>query len=277
LIEQGSPRHVRPNRARRVLRAGGAVMSPSIAAASLGDLETLELLAARGLIDLAWAEMEHGPHDWAALSDVARACDLWGITSAVRVIDNRAPEIGRALDRGIQSVFVPHVNTRVEAEAVVSAALYAPEGLRGMAFPRQSYGAPDYLREINDETLIGILLEDIVAFENLDELMAVERIDCFFIGPVDLAQTMGHLGQPFHPEVQAVVLDAIDRLVAAGHCVGTLVNDDNLDDMIARGVRFLRLQGLVYLERGLQGFKQRAEAALGAPLPALPATDRSMR
>jgi 4-hydroxy-2-oxoheptanedioate aldolase len=208
--------------------------------------------------------MEHGAHDWGDLGDIARACDVWGVTSAVRVISNRPSEIGRALDRGMQSVFVPHVNTRAEAEAVVEAALYAPEGQRGMAFPRRSFGDPDYLRAANDEVLIGILLEDIAAFENLDDLIAVERVDCFFIGPVDLGQSMGaqYLGQPFHPDVQAVVRDGIDRIVAAGRGVGTLVDDTTVEEFMKRGVRFLRLAALPYMERGLRDFHDRVARTL---------------
>jgi 2-keto-3-deoxy-L-rhamnonate aldolase RhmA len=254
------------------------VVSASLAANSTGDRETLELFAAQGLTDVVWVEMEHGGTDWGELGDIARACDLWGVTSLIRVMRNDSAEIGRALDRGMQSVLVPHVTTREQAERIVNASLYAPEGERGAAFPRQSYGVPDYLATANEEVLIVALLEDIEAFENLDDILQVDRIDCFFIGPVDLAQTMGaeYLGQPFHPDVQTVVRDGIVRIVAAGSCAGTLVNDENVAEFLSAGVRFLRLAALSYMEDGLKEFHRRVAdtseraAALSGP----PVVDR---
>jgi 4-hydroxy-2-oxoheptanedioate aldolase len=78
--------------------------------------------------------------DYADLGNLTRACDLWGKTSVVRVMDNDYATIYRTLDRGAQGICVPHVNTRAEAEAVVEAAKFAPLGRAGMFTSRQGFG-----------------------------------------------------------------------------------------------------------------------------------------
>ena len=68
---------------------------------------------------------------------------------------------------------------------------------------RQSYGVSNYFQRANEETLVVVLLEEIEAIHNLADILTVEHIDVFFVAPSDLAQTMGHIGNHPHPEVQA--------------------------------------------------------------------------
>jgi len=137
--------------------------------------------------DGVWLEGEHGPVDFADIEDLTRACDLWGMTSIMRVNQNEQAIIYRAFDRGVQGVVVPHVNTREEAENVVAGGKFAPIGQRGLFRSRQSYGVADYLQKANDHTFLMVLIEDIVAVENLDEILEVDHIDVFFVAPSDLA------------------------------------------------------------------------------------------
>ena len=138
---------------------------------------------------------------------------------------------------------VPHVNTRAEAEAVVEAAKFAPLGKRGMFTSRQGFGVGDYLKTANDQSLLIVLIEDIVAVRNLDEILKVDHIDVFFVAPNDLATSMGHIGNMGHPEVQQTVDAALDqdRPVAPGgrharqlrqrralHAAGRARGDDEL-------------------------------------------------
>lgn len=256
---------LRPNRAKRKLQADEPVLVPILGASSTPDLDTLDQLGSLGVIDVAWIEMEHGPWTWRELSDASRVCDLWGITSLVRVNFNDPAIIGRTLDRGIQAVLVPHVSTKAEAERVVEGAYYAPKGMRGMGASRQGHGVPNYLQKANDEVMVVVLLEEMEAIRNLDEILTVDGIDCFFVAPADLAQTMGpqYLGQPFHAEVQGVVRDSIKRIVSAGHHTGTLVNEATVDEMLEIGVRFLRFSAISYMQEGLQRFHSRVTSTLG--------------
>ena len=94
---------------------------------------------------------------------------------------------------------VPHVNSRVEAEALVEAAKFAPLGKRGMFTSRQGFGVSEYLKTANDQSLLMVLIEDIVGVKNLDEILKVDHIDVFFVAPNDLATSMGHIGNMGHP------------------------------------------------------------------------------
>jgi 4-hydroxy-2-oxoheptanedioate aldolase len=253
---------LRPNRAKHRLHGGLPVLAPLLGPSSIPDLDTLDHLGSLGVIDVAWVEMEHGPWTWRELSDVSRVCDLWGITSLVRVNVNDPAVISRTLDRGIQAVLVPHVNTKEETERVVRGAYYAPIGRRGMGRSRQGYGVADYYQRANDEVMVVLLIEEVEALSNLKEMLTVDGIDCFFVAPSDLGQTMGpqYLGQPFHPDVQAAVREAISMIVSAGRSAGTLVNDATVEEYLSLGARFLRFHAITYLEEGLRQFHRRVEA-----------------
>ena len=189
--------------------------------------------------DSVLLESEHGPVDFADIAPLTRICDIWDMTSIVRINFNNPSIIYRTLDLGAQGLMVPHINTAEEAEAVVDAAKFAPIGSRGSYTSRQGYGVGDYFSKANNETLITILLEDIIAINNLSEILKVDHIDAFYVAPGDLAQSMGYVGQSSHPEVQAVVNNAINQIVSSGKIAGALSNDQNVESYINMGVKFL--------------------------------------
>lgn len=189
--------------------------------------------------DSVLLESEHGPVDFADIAPLTRTCDIWDMTSIVRINFNNPSIIYRTLDLGAQGLMVPHINTAKEAEAVVDAAKFAPIGSRGSYTSRQGYGVGDYFSKANDETLITILLEDIIAINNLSEILKVDHIDAFYVAPGDLAQSMGYVGQSSHPAVQEVVNNAINQIVSSGKIAGALSNDQNVESYINMGVKFL--------------------------------------
>src|SRR5437870_9106625 len=197
---------IRPNRLRQTLAAGRV-------ATIIGGTNDPDLIDQLGTLDVdgIWLEGEHGGVDYAYLGNLTRACDLWGKTSIVRVMDNDYATIYRTLDRGAQGIVVPHVNTRAEAEAVVEAGKVAPLGKRGMYTSRQAFGGGDYFKTANDQSLLIALIEDIVAVRNLDEIVKVDHIDVFFVAPSDLATSMGQIGNLEHPEVQRAVDGALTK------------------------------------------------------------------
>jgi 4-hydroxy-2-oxoheptanedioate aldolase len=155
------------------------------------------------------------------------------------------------------------VSTREEAERIVRAALFAPRGMRGDGFfSRQSHGVEDYFERVNDEVMLAILLEDVHAIENLDDILEVPHIDFYYVGASDLAQTMGHLGNPKHPEVQSVVEHTIKRILAKGHVAGTTVNDSTVEHFMSLGCRYLRWDAMPYMYDGLRNFQARVQSAL---------------
>src|SRR5262249_43902190 len=147
--------------------------------------------------------------------------------------------ITRALDRGVNGIVVPHVNSRRQAAQIVKAAYFAPIGQRGMySSGRRGYGDADYVGKANDETLLIVLIEEAEAIANLAEILLVDYIDVFFVAPSDLAQTMGFVGQPYHAEVQAVVRQAIEQITAAGRVAGTLGVESMVEQYREWGARF---------------------------------------
>ena len=225
---------IRNNPAKENLQRGEVVSVIS----GLMSSEIIDFLGPVGF-NAAWLECEHGPVSWEQISDMTRACDLWGMASVTRVNSNDAGLITRTLDRGSMGIVVPHVNTREDAERAMMSAKFAPLGYRGMFGGRQSFGVPDYFQKANDQTMVVVLLEEVEALQNLDEILRVDHIDVFFVAPSDLSQTMGHIGNPGHPEVQAAIDQAIEKIVSAGRTPGTLVNDDNAAAYAAKGVKFL--------------------------------------
>ncbi|HMN28837.1 MAG TPA: aldolase/citrate lyase family protein, partial [Caldilineaceae bacterium] len=81
-------------------------------------------------------------------------------------------------------------------------------------------------------------IEEYEAVQNLAEILEVDQIDVFFVAPSDLAQTMGYIGQPYHPAVQQVVQEAITQIAAAGRVAGTLGADAQLERYLELGARF---------------------------------------
>ena len=240
---------IRSNKAKEKLASGQAVTTIS----GLSSSEIIDFMGPLGF-DAAWIEGEHGSVTWEQLGDMTRACDLWSMTPITRVTANEPWLITRMLDRGSMGIVVPHVNTKEEAEQAARSAKYAPQGYRGMFGGRQSYGVSDYFHQANGQTMVIVLLEEAAALRNLDEILRVDDIDVFFVAPSDLAQTMGHLGNPGHPEVQKAIDDAISRIVSAGRVAGTLVNDENVTSYLEQGVRFTMTSWNAWVARGASSF-----------------------
>jgi len=245
---------MRGNRIKQKLQAGAVTLA--ITGHSISS-DTIDFCGQLGF-DGFWIEGEHGSAAWEHLGDQTRACDLWGMTSILRVHDHEPGRITRALDLGVNGIAVPHVNTRQQAEQVVNAAYYAPIGTRGAyGSGRRGYGDPEYLHKVNDETLVILLIEEVAALQQLDEILAVPQVDLFFVAPSDLAQSMGYLGGRNRPEVQQVVLETLHRIGAAGRVAGTVGYDEAmLETYIARGARFFLINYDAWIKQGAGRYLQ---------------------
>ena len=251
--------NIRPNRLKQTLAAGRV-------ATIIGGTNDPDLIDQLGTLDVdgIWLEGEHGGVDYADLGNLTRACDLWGKTSVVRVMDNDYATIYRTLDRGAQAIVVPHVNSRAEADAVVEAGKFAPLGKRGMFTSRQGFGVDDYFKTANDQSMLMVLIEDIAAIPRLDEILKVDHIDVFFVAPSDLATSMGHIGNVGHPDVQRTIDGAITKIVQAGRVAGTLVTLANAERYTAMGVRVLFSVLFPWIHAGAADLLARAAAGAKA-------------
>ena len=241
---------MRGNRVKEKLAAGQIA---TVISSHSNTGETIDLCGSLGL-DGFWLEGEHGAVTWAQIGDLSRACDLWDMSSIMRIHENEPGRITRTLDRGVNGIVIPHVNTKAEAQQVVQAARFAPQGQRGMFSGRRSYGDPDYFMHANDELLVVVLIEEIQAVENLAEILTVDHIDVFFVAPSDLAQTMGFIGQSDHPKVQETIDNALQQITAAGRTAGTLVTDEIIERRVAAGARMLFYSMDSWIKAGAQQF-----------------------
>jgi 4-hydroxy-2-oxoheptanedioate aldolase len=246
---------LRTNRAKQKL-ANGEVVTIVSGITHPDDIDAVGPLGFDGI----WLEGEHGSTEASELGNLTRACDLWGITSVARINLNEQGLIYRTLDRGAQAIVVPHVNNAAEAQNVVDGGKFTPLGKRGMFTSRQGYDVENYLHKANDETMLIVLIEDIVAWENLDEIIAVDGIDVFFVAPSDFAASMGHMGDLNHPDVVEKITDALTRIVAAGKHAGALATNENVAAYVELGVRFFMTGAGPWIGNGFNEFVANANS-----------------
>ncbi len=230
----------------------------------VGDCDTpdaIEWVGSLCQFDSVWIEMEHGPISWADLVDMSRAADLWDLSSVVRVRAIDRELVALTLGLGVDGIIMPHVNTREEAELIVDSALFTPLGHRGVGGGRKSYGRPDYYEKVNDETFIAVMIEDIIAIENITEILDVPHIDVYFVSRFDLAQSMGHLLEPGHPDVIEAHGHAIEQIAAAGKVAGGVMGEQDLQKYIELGVRFTKVSPRKWAAEGAKAFGKKLEAA----------------
>jgi 4-hydroxy-2-oxoheptanedioate aldolase len=151
----------------------------------------------------------------------------------------------RILDVGSPSVLIPYVQNADEARRAVAATRYPPRGIRGVATGMRASGfgrVSDYLVHAHEEMCVLAQVETISAVGMIDSIAAIEGVDGIFIGPADLAASMGHLGNPGHAEVQAAILQAVQRCIAADKPAGYLSpTEADAEERFAQGFTFVAL------------------------------------
>jgi 4-hydroxy-2-oxoheptanedioate aldolase len=210
---------------------------------SLADAYCAELCASAGFQWLL-IDGEHAPNDVRGTLAQLQAVAPYGAHPVVRVVTGDVALIKQMLDIGAQTMLVPMVDTAEQAAAMVAATRYPPQGVRGVgaAVARASRWSArgDYLDVANDEVCLLVQAETTTALANLAAICAVDGVHGVFIGPADLAASMGHRGDPGHPDVQAAIEQAIATIVASGKAAGTLTSDAALARRyVELGARFV--------------------------------------
>jgi 4-hydroxy-2-oxoheptanedioate aldolase len=195
--------------------------------------------------DWVLIDCEHGSAGLADVELMAMACDVVGITPIARPRSNAASDIAAMMDRGVAGVQVPHVNSAADARRAVAAVKFGAGAARGLAAGTRpdSWGLgarmPDFTQAANAQSLVCVQLEHAEAIANLDEILAVEGIDVFFIGPSDLSQSMGFPGNPKAPPVAAAIEEALARIVGAGRTPGMPATAETVAQVVAKGCRYI--------------------------------------
>jgi 2-keto-3-deoxy-L-rhamnonate aldolase RhmA len=230
------------NRVKRMLKDGQKTAGAWLQAASPITAEVMSRVGFDWLI----IDMEHGPGDILTLVSQIQAMNGSGVTPLVRAPWNDFVTIKKILDAGVYGVLVPYVNTKAEAEAAVRACKYPPDGIRGVAGSPRAAGfgqnSKDYLTRANDEILTIIAVETPEAVANLDEILTVDDLDGIFIGPMDLATSMGHRFDPGHPEVKETIAQIEAKVLTAGKFLGTVAGTwEQASERYDRGYQLLML------------------------------------
>ncbi|MBI5278790.1 MAG: 2-dehydro-3-deoxyglucarate aldolase [Burkholderiales bacterium] len=193
---------------------------------------TAEICAGAGF-DWLLIDGEHSPNDLNSILQQAQAIAAYPASHAIARVPVGHGNIGTTLvkqylDIGIETLLVPMVDTAEQAAALVRAMRYPPDGIRGMGGARASrWGRyPNYAKEANERVCLLVQAETREAVANLDAIAATEGVDGVFIGPSDLSATHGHVGNPAHPDIQALIEDAARRINKAGKAAGILTPDE---------------------------------------------------
>lgn len=195
---------------------------------TIPDPSIVELLAGCGY-DWLLIDTEHSPATDVMTLPLMQAAAPYPVTQIIRPGWNDPVEIKRLLDCGAQTVLVPYVQNAEEAAKAVAACHYPPKGMRGVSSLTRAtrYGAiPDYGLHAGEEICVLVQVETVEALGHIEAIAAVEGIDGIFVGPADLAASMGLMGQAAHPDVIGAVTDAIRRIRAAGKPAGVLSPSD---------------------------------------------------
>jgi len=209
----------------------------------LADPVAAEIAAGAGF-DWVMIDAEHGPNDIRTLLVQLQATAAYPVATIVRPPNHDPATIKRILDLGAQTLIVPMVSSADEAEALVAAVRYPPRGVRGvgtaLARAARWNRIPDYLERADEEICLIAQIESSGGLENLAAIAAVDGVDALFVGPSDLAASLGHLGNPGHPEVQDAVVGALTTITAAGRPAGVYASTgEAATTYVGNGARFV--------------------------------------
>lgn len=213
------------NRFKRAIRCGEQQVGLW---STLSTAFAAEVVAGAGF-DWLLLDTEHSPADvLTVLSQLQALSGYPTVAPVVRPASNDAVLIKRFLDVGAQTLLIPYVQSAAEAAAAVAAVRYPPKGIRGVsALTRATqFGrVQNYATQADGEICLLVQVETRAGLDALEQIAAVDGVDGVFIGPGDLAASLGHIGQPNHPEVADAVENAIRRVVACGKPAGVLTSD----------------------------------------------------
>jgi 4-hydroxy-2-oxoheptanedioate aldolase len=213
---------MRDNKTKAKLKRGEPVFG---VIAKSGEPLLAEVIGLCGY-DYYMVDGEHGLINPEQIVHVVRACETVGVTPLARIGSLDAKVILAHLDAGVQGIMVPGLESAEEIAELVAACKYPPEGKRGLGLARSAdymigTDATAYVAHANANVLVLPQFEDVALLDRLPELATVPGVDGFVIGPRDLSLSMGFPDGPNHPEVQAVIDEAIAIFRAAGVWAGT--------------------------------------------------------
>ena len=223
--------------------------------------QVVEMLGRLGF-DWVLIDCEHGSIGLESVEAMVMAAEAAGVTPIVRPASAAPEVIAQVMDRGALGVQAPHVNSAEDARRVVQAIKFHPLGQRSLAVGTRAGGygyglsRADYVAEANHETLVCVQWEDAKALRHTDEMLAVEGVDVYFIGPSDLSQSLGYPGHPEAPQVRQAIAAALASIRAAGRIAGSAGGAAALREYRAQGALYLYTHLTTLLAEGAARFRE---------------------
>jgi len=224
------------------LQEGQLVIGPWC---STESSKIINIIALSGL-DFCILDMEHGRANDSNLEELIRAAESENLSAIVRVDSLNEISILKSLDSGATGVIVPHISTAHDMKRAVSYSKYYPIGNRGFSsFTAAGKYSLENVKTHSDtqnaSTVLGIIIEDIEGINNIHEILGVGHLDIIYIGAYDLAQSMGHPGNPKHPDVLEAIQFAIDNVKPHNIAVGGYAasSHEEIGAMINMGMQFI--------------------------------------
>ena len=211
---------------------------------TIGNPIVSEIMANSGF-DWLTIDMEHSSITLDVAQDLIRVIELCGVPPLVRVGNNDQNIIKRVMDAGAHGIIVPMVNSRSDALKAVSALKYPPDGSRGVGLARaQKYGNDfeGYRKWNQKKSILIVQIEHINAVENLEDILGVEGVDGFIVGPYDLSGSLGLPGQFENPKVRQALMSVEDKSQKINALSGFHVISPNVMEVekkISEGYRFI--------------------------------------
>jgi 4-hydroxy-2-oxoheptanedioate aldolase len=213
---------------------------------------TITDIVGRTGLDFVIIDLEHGAHAYEEIENMVRAAENNSCSPLIRVAKNDEDHILHALDLGAEGVIIPHIQSRADAEAAISAAKYYPLGSRGFSpYTRAGGYSRDNIEKHsqiqNEKTVICLILEGKEGIKNLDEILSIKNIDktvdLIYIGAYDLSQALGIPGQVNHPRVRKSLEQSINKIRRRGIATGGYVakNASDMTWMCTIGMQFITL------------------------------------
>lgn len=227
-------------------------------------------ICAGGGLDWLLIDMEHGPNQLESVLAQLQAVAAYPVSPLVRAPGLLPVMIKQILDLGARNILMPMIDTPEQAEAAVRAVRYPPHGNRGVgsALARSARWnrVDDYLSDGNDHVSLLVQIESVTGVGNAAEIAAVDGVDGVFVGPSDLAASMGLIGRQAHPDVVAAVERAFEAVRGAGKPVGVNAFDPAVASAyLDQGASFVLVGAdVALLARGSEAL---AERFVGAPGP----------
>ncbi|MCA1023839.1 HpcH/HpaI aldolase family protein [Halobacillus litoralis] len=241
---------IKENFIKNKLEEGDSVIGTFV---KMADSSSVEIMGMAGF-DFIVIDSEHVGFNIETITHLIRTAELYQMVPIIRVKRNEKTEILQALDCGALGVQVPNVDTHTDAKNIVQSTKYDPIGSRGFAPSHRAAGfgmmnIKEYVELTNKETMIICHCETVESINNIEEILSEKEVDVVFIGPMDLSQSLGVIGESDHPKVKAAITQVVKKIKAAGKVVGMVApNAKVAREYINMGVQYVTIssdQGMI--------------------------------